>query len=66
MAMTKDADPLLLRAVEAFGSIDKALNWLDSPHYELGGRTPREVACSPNGHDQVVGILVALEHGFPA
>jgi hypothetical protein len=58
-------DGLLLRAVEAFGSTDKALNWLDSPHYELGGRTPREVVSS-DGPDQVLGIMVALEYGLPA
>jgi uncharacterized protein (DUF2384 family) len=60
------ADPLLLRAVEVFGKTDKALSWLNSANYELGGRTPREVAVTAEGHDEVLGILVSLEHGFPA
>jgi Protein of unknown function (DUF2384) len=59
-------DPLLLRAVEAFGKTDKALGWLNSANHELGGRTPREVATTAEGRDKVLGILVDLEHGFPA
>ena len=59
-------DPLLLRAVEVFGRTDKALGWLNSPNHELGGRTPREVAGSTQGRDQILGIFASLEHGFPA
>src|ERR1017187_6228309 len=60
------ADPLLLRAVEVFGKADKALGWLNSANHELGGRTPREVAGTAEGRDRILGILVSLEHGFPA
>jgi hypothetical protein len=42
-------EPLLLRAVEVFGKTDKALGWLNSANYELGGRTPREVASTAEG-----------------
>ena len=59
-------DPLLLRAAEVFGNEDKALSWLNSTNYELGGRTPRELASTAEGRDQVLGILVGLEQGFPA
>jgi uncharacterized protein (DUF2384 family) len=65
-ARVEPADPLLLRAVEVFGRADKALGWLNSASRELGGRTPRKVAGTPEGCDQVLGILVGLEHGFPA
>jgi uncharacterized protein (DUF2384 family) len=59
-------EPLLLRALEVFGKTDKALSWLNSANFELGGRTPREVASAAEGRDQVLGILVGLEHGFLA
>jgi hypothetical protein len=60
------ADPLLLRAVEVFGKADKAVGWLNSANYELGGRTPREVAGTAEGLDRILGVLAVLEHGFPA
>ena len=62
----RPADPLLLRAVEVFGKTEKAVDWLNSANHELGGRTPREVAGTADGRDKVLGILVGLEHGFPA
>jgi uncharacterized protein (DUF2384 family) len=65
-ARVEAADPLLLRAVEVFGRADKAIGWLNSANHELGGRTPREVASTTEGRDQVLGILVGLERGFPA
>ena len=59
-------DALLLRAAEVFGRTDKALGWLNSASHELGGRTPREVASTTEGRDQIFGILIGLEHGFAA
>jgi uncharacterized protein (DUF2384 family) len=59
-------DPLLVRSVEVFGKTDKALSWLNSANHELGGRTPREVASTAEGRDQILDILIGLEHGFPA
>jgi hypothetical protein len=65
-AAFESGDPLLLRAVEVFGKTDKALSWLNSANHELGDRTPREFAKTSSGRDRVLGILVDLEHGFPA
>jgi uncharacterized protein (DUF2384 family) len=49
-----------------FGKTDKALSWLNSASRESGNRTPREFAKTPEGREQVLGILMDLEHGFPA
>jgi uncharacterized protein (DUF2384 family) len=59
-------DSLLLRAVEVFGKTDKAMSWLNSANHEFGGRTPRELAATADGRDQVLDVLTGLEHGFPA
>lgn len=54
------------RAVEVFGSIEKAGHWLDSPSVELENQTPRRAAQSEEGRLRVLEILTDLEYGFPA
>ncbi|MBV9081336.1 MAG: DUF2384 domain-containing protein [Acidobacteriaceae bacterium] len=59
-------DALLLRAVEVFGSAEKALSWLDTPLIMFSGQTPRRTAQTEEGRSRVLGVLFDLEHGFPA
>jgi hypothetical protein len=59
-------NPLFGRAVEVFGSVEKARHWLDSPSVELDNQTPRFAAQSPEGRLKVLGIPTDLEYGFPA
>jgi hypothetical protein len=59
-------DPLLLRAVEVFGNVEKAVSWLNTPHLLFSGQTPRSAAQTEEGRTHVLGVLFDLEHGFPA
>jgi Protein of unknown function (DUF2384) len=59
-------DALLLRAVEVFGKIDKALSWLNTPHPMFHSQTPRARAQTDEGRAAVLDVLFDLEHGFPA
>jgi hypothetical protein len=59
-------DPLLLRAVEVFGRAQKALSWLNTANAEFDGNTPSAAAQTDEGKAQVLGVLLDLEHGFPA
>lgn len=44
-------------AVKATGSLLAARQWLDTPNRALDGKTPEEVARSPDGYVQVVQLL---------
>ena len=59
-------DSLLLRAVEVFGEVDKAVGWLGTANPEFGGTSPSEAARTEDGRRSVLEVLVDLEHGFPA
>ena len=59
-------DPLLFRAVEVFGKIQKAVSWLDTASTDFQGMTPRAAAQTDEGRNRVLGVLFDLEHGFPA
>jgi uncharacterized protein (DUF2384 family) len=65
-AANDNPDPLLLRAVEVFGKVDKALSWLSTPNPAFGGKSPREAAGTEDGRQAVLDVLIDLEHGFPA
>jgi uncharacterized protein (DUF2384 family) len=54
------------RTIPVVIKTDKAMNWLNSANHEFGGRTPREVAATSEGRDQILDVLTGLEHGFPA
>lgn len=60
------SDSLFIRAVEVFGKAEKAASWLDTKNARFGDHSPREVAQTPEGRDQVEGVLIGLEQGFPA
>lgn len=51
------------RAVEVFGTREKALRWLKTPVRSLGGRTPLSLLNSPDGVARVQDTLGRVEHG---
>ena len=51
------------RAIEVFGTREKALRWLNSPVRSLGDQTPLSLLNSPEGVAQVQDTLGRVEHG---
>lgn len=51
------------RAIEVFGTREKALRWLKSPVRSLGDQTPLSLLNSPEGVAQVQDVLGRVEHG---
>jgi uncharacterized protein (DUF2384 family) len=58
-------DPLWAHAVEVLGDVDRAREWMESPH-PLLGMPPLKFAKSKGGRDEVDRILSSIEHGLPA
>jgi uncharacterized protein (DUF2384 family) len=51
------------RAIEVFGTREKALRWLKTPVRSLGDRTPISLLNQPGGVAQVQDTLGRVEHG---
>ena len=51
------------RAVEVFGTREKALRWLRTPIPSLGDRIPLSLLDSPEGVARVQDTLGRVEHG---
>ena len=53
-------------AAEAYfeGDKDAARRWLINPKVSIGGKTPLEFACTPEGSDYVIKLLTRMEHGI--
>jgi uncharacterized protein (DUF2384 family) len=51
------------RAIEVFGTREKALRWLKTPVRSLGDRTPISLLNQPGGVSQVQDTLGRVEHG---
>jgi putative toxin-antitoxin system antitoxin component (TIGR02293 family) len=51
------------RAIEVFGTREKALRWLKTPVRSLGDRTPLSLLNSAEGAAQVQDTLGRVEHG---
>jgi uncharacterized protein (DUF2384 family) len=51
------------RAIEVFGTREKALRWLKAPVRALGDQTPLSLLNSPEGVAQVQDTLGRVEHG---
>jgi len=62
----QSSDDLLIRAVEVFGKAEKAVSWLNTANPNFSNRSPREVAQTAEGREQIEGVLLDLEYGFPA
>ncbi len=52
------------RAVEVFGSSDKAMRWLEAPVPSLGHRTPLSMLTTASGRAEVEDTMGAIEHGI--
>lgn len=62
----KLVDPLVdvtARAVEVFGSREKALRWLKAPVRSLGDRSPLSLMDTEEGIGRVSDVLGRVEHG---
>lgn len=51
------------RAMEVFGTRERALRWLNSAVRSLGNRTPLSMLDTPEGAAQVQDTLGRVEHG---
>jgi len=51
------------RAIEVFGTREKALRWLRTPVRALGNHTPMSLLPSPEGVMRVQDALGQVEHG---
>lgn len=51
------------RAMEVFGTSEKALRWLNTPVRSLGDQTPLSLLNTPKGVAQVQDTLGRVEHG---
>lgn len=51
------------RAMEVFGTREKALRWLSSPVRSLGDQTPLSLLTTPEGVVRVQDTLGRVEHG---
>jgi len=58
-----DADAVIARAIQVFGSQDKATGWLDDPNLLLAGVTPRALLSTPEGRNSVLTVLGRIEYG---
>jgi putative toxin-antitoxin system antitoxin component (TIGR02293 family) len=61
-----ESDPIvsvLARAIEAFGTREKALRWLRTPVRSLGDNTPISLLNTPEGLARVQDTLGRVEHG---
>jgi uncharacterized protein (DUF2384 family) len=61
-----EAQPIVevtARAMEVFGTREKALRWLNSPVRSLGDRTPLLLLNTPEGVAQIQDTLGRVEHG---
>lgn len=63
---TLGLDPIVdvtARAMEVFGTREKALRWLKTPVRSLGDQTPLSLLNSPEGVARVEDALGRVEHG---
>jgi len=61
-----ESDPIvdvLARAIEVFGTREKALRWLRTPVRSLGNKTPISLLNSPEGLARLQDTLGQVEHG---
>jgi len=62
--IAQEDQELLDRAVECFGDLDKALEWLRTPNAALKGLAPVKIATDPEGRQAVLDELGRIEHGI--
>jgi putative toxin-antitoxin system antitoxin component (TIGR02293 family) len=55
-------EQVLARAIEVFGTREKAILWFNSPVPALGGKVPADLLKSPEGKELVMNTLGRIEH----
>lgn len=58
-----DIVQIIRKAVQVFGSEEKALKWIDLEVSALGGKTPREACKTSRGRNDVMAALRKIETG---
>ena len=54
----------LSKAIDTFeGDWERAAEWLHTPNLALDGRRPFEIAQENDGCEQVIAVLVRIDHG---
>jgi hypothetical protein len=59
----QNATSVILYANEVFGSKAIAMRWLNSPSFDLQGKTPKSELNSAKGRNLVVDMLIRIAHG---
>lgn len=54
---------VVARAIEVFGTRDKAVDWLRTPLPALSHRTPISIMNTSAGVEQIEDVLGRIEHG---
>ena len=57
---------LYARAIEVFGTPERARQWLKKPQYALGGVAPLQFADTEPGAQEAERLLGRIAHGIPA
>ncbi|HEY1339979.1 MAG TPA: MbcA/ParS/Xre antitoxin family protein [Bryobacteraceae bacterium] len=58
-----EIDEAIHRAIEVIGSREEAMRWLGTPVRALDFATPISLLHDPTGREQVLSVLLRLEHG---
>lgn len=53
------------RALDVLGTPQDVERWLISPNFPLGDVPPIDLLVTEQGLQQVLGELIAIEHGLP-
>ena len=59
-----DAMAIFGAAVLAFGDVELATDWMESPLESLAGGTPRDLSLTEAGRQKLREILLRIEHGM--
>jgi putative toxin-antitoxin system antitoxin component (TIGR02293 family) len=62
--LNRELASLSARAVEVFGSREKAMRWLDTPVPSLGNRTPFSLLSTEGAMAELEDTLGAIEYGI--
>jgi putative toxin-antitoxin system antitoxin component (TIGR02293 family) len=57
-------DRVIQRAKKTFGSLEKAMRWLNRPTALLQSRSPQSLLESEAGTRRVLDLLTKIEHGI--
>ncbi|MCQ8230570.1 MbcA/ParS/Xre antitoxin family protein [Pectobacterium carotovorum] len=63
--MLKNSSYVIERAIALFeGDTNQAQKWLSEPNRALNWKTPTEKLSSQSGIDEVLRLIVKIEHGI--